>query len=88
MKYIDDELIAADDYESVEPVANNVRFTQLLNLSVRNSSISSNGNSEAAFYNHFIKNVKKKLINPSLIPLCFFKKMSIMFLLLFTLLVI
>jgi hypothetical protein len=44
MKYIDEELIAADNYESIEPVTNNVRFTQLLNLSVRNSSLSSTGN--------------------------------------------
>lgn len=88
MKMIDDELIAIDDYESVEPVTNNIRFTQLLNLSVRNSSLSSNALNEAAYYNHFVKNIKKMLINPSFIPLVIFKKASIILLIISILLVI
>jgi hypothetical protein len=60
-------LLRVDEYESVEPVTNNIRFTQLLNLSIKNSSLASNGFSETAYYNHFIKDIKKKLIEPTIL---------------------
>jgi hypothetical protein len=69
-------LLLAEEYESVEPVTNNIRFTQLLNLSIKNSSLASNNFSETAYYNHFIKDVKRRLIHPALLRLPLFRKLT------------
>jgi hypothetical protein len=68
-------------------VTNNIRFTQLLNLSIKGSSLTSNGFNEAAYYNHFIKSVKKIVIDPTLLPLAFFKKLTAFFIILSILLI-